>query len=69
MEGRAYNGGAVWREIGFAVLAVVALDATVAGLYLWTTGLSPWPLLVVGELLGSLSGLAITFAIFPPRRP
>jgi hypothetical protein len=58
----------MWRELAFAVLAVAALDAVVAGLYFWTTGLSPWPVLIIGEALGSLSGLAFTLVIFPPTR-
>jgi hypothetical protein len=51
-----------------AALAIGALTAIIALLYWLSTGLSPWPLLVLAELAAFGSGMAILLATSPRRR-
>jgi hypothetical protein len=51
-----------------AVLAIGALTAVIALLYRLSTGLSPWPLLVLAEIAAFGTGIAVLLATSPRRR-
>jgi hypothetical protein len=51
-----------------AVLAIGALTAVVALLYWLSTGLSPWPLVVLAEIAAFGTGMAVLLATSPRRR-
>jgi hypothetical protein len=51
-----------------AALAIGVLTAVIALLYWLSTGLSPWPLLVLAEIAAFGTGMAILLATSPRRR-
>jgi hypothetical protein len=54
-------------EVLVAVLAIGALTAVIALLYWLSTGLSPWPLVVLAQLAAFGTGIAILLATSPRR--
>lgn len=56
-------------EVIVATLAVTVLGAAVAVLFRLLTGVSPWPFLVLGEILGLGMGIVLLTLASPRRRP
>jgi len=54
-------------EVLVAVLAIGVLTTIIALLYWLSTGLSPWPLLVLAEIAAFGMGMAILLATSPRR--
>ena len=54
-------------EALIAVLAIGALTAVIALLYWLSTGLSPWPLVVLAQIAAFGMGMAILLATSPRR--
>jgi hypothetical protein len=50
-----------------AVLAIGALTAVVALLYWLSTGLSPWPLVILADIAAFGTGMAVLLATSPRR--
>jgi hypothetical protein len=50
-----------------AVLAIGALTAVIALLYWLSTGLSPWPLVILAEIAAFGTGIAVLLATSPRR--
>jgi hypothetical protein len=50
-----------------AVLAIGALIAVISLLYWLSTGLSPWPLVVLAEIAAFGTGMAVLLATSPRR--
>lgn len=56
-------------EVIVATLAVTVLGVAVAVLFRLLTGVSPWPFLVLGEILGLGMGIVLLTLASPRRRP
>jgi hypothetical protein len=54
-------------EALIAVLAIGALTALIALLYWLSTGLSPWPLVVLADIAAFGTGIAVLLATSPRR--
>jgi hypothetical protein len=54
-------------EALIAVLAIGALTALIALLYWLSTGLSPWPLVVLADVAAFGTGIAVLLATSPRR--
>jgi len=54
-------------EALIAVLAIGALTAVIALLYWLSTGLSPWPLVVLADIAAFGTGMAVLLATSPRR--
>jgi len=54
-------------EALIAVLAIGALTALIALLYWLSTGLSPWPLVVLADIAAFGTGMAVLLATSPRR--
>jgi hypothetical protein len=54
-------------EALIAVLAIGALTAVIALLYWLSTGLSPWPLVVLADMAAFGTGMAVLLATSPRR--
>ena len=50
-----------------ATIAMTALSALICGLYWLFTGLSPWPMVVLGEMAGFGFGIALLMLAGPRR--
>jgi hypothetical protein len=50
-----------------AVLAISALTAVIALLYWLSTGLSPWPLVILADMAAFGTGIAVLLATSPRR--
>ena len=55
-------------EVIVASLAMTSLAAFIALLYWLLTGISPWPFLVVAEMAGFGTGIAVLSITSPRRR-
>jgi hypothetical protein len=56
-------------ETGIALLATSCLAAVIALIFWLTTGLSPWPFVVLGEMVGLGFGISLLALTSPRRRP
>jgi len=56
-------------EVLVAAIAVTCLGAVIAILFRLFTGISPWPILILGELAGFGFGIAILTVTSGRRRP
>ena len=56
-------------EVIVATLAVTVLGVAVAVFFRLLTGVSPWPFLVLGEILGLGMGIVLLTLASPRRRP
>ena len=56
-------------EVITAGIALTGLSVILSAVYWWATGLSPWPGLVLGEVIGAGWGVVILTLTSPRRRP
>ncbi|MFN8525601.1 MAG: hypothetical protein U0821_21090 [Chloroflexota bacterium] len=55
------------KEAGAALVASVLLGSLVSGLFWLLTGISPWPMVVIGAIGGFGFGLAMLALLSPSR--
>jgi hypothetical protein len=58
----------LFEELLSAGLAITGLGVVLAAVYWLATGLSPWPGLVLGEVIGGAWGVVILTLTSPRRR-